>query len=145
MPGILVIAHAPLASALVSASRHVYSRDPCVASRRLIALDVAPDADVGAATAQARAGLAEADRGDGVLVLTDLLGATPGNVAASLVEPGRVAVVSGASMPMLLRALCYSTSDLEDVVEKALHGAVQGAQRVAAPGPGPEGGEGEPA
>lgn len=140
MPGILVIAHAPLASALVSASRHVYSRDPCVASRRLIALDVAPDADVETATAQARIGLAEADRGDGVLVLTDLLGATPGKVAASLADPGRVAVVSGASMPMLLRALCYSASNLEDVVEKALHGAAQGAQQVLSPGS--DGGEG---
>ena len=130
MVTIVVIAHRPLASALVEAARHVYSRDPCVASRQMVAMDVAPDADIGSAVEQAGVLLHEIDRGQGVLVLTDLIGATPGNVATQLAQPGRVAVVSGVNMPMLLRSLCYGDSILEELVAKATAGGVSGVQQL---------------
>jgi PTS system ascorbate-specific IIA component len=131
MVTIVVIAHRPLASALIEAARHVYSRDPCAASRQMVAMDVAPDADIGAAVAQAGELLREVDRGQGVLVLTDVIGATPGNVAARLALPGRVAVVSGVNLPMLLRSLCYGESNLDELVAKAAAGGVNGVQQLA--------------
>ncbi|HXY04946.1 MAG TPA: PTS fructose transporter subunit IIA [Burkholderiaceae bacterium] len=137
MPAIVVIAHEPLASALVSAAKHVYSRDPCAASRQLAGLDVAPDADTAVVIGQAQALLAQVDRGQGVLVLTDIPGATPGNVAARLAQPGRVAVVAGVNMPMLLRSLCYGDLNLEELVTKALAGGANGIQLLA-PAPSAE-------
>ena len=133
MVTIVVVAHRPLASALVEAARHVYSRDPCTASRQLVGLDIAPDADGGAALAQAQALVRDVDRGQGVLVLTDVIGATPGNVAARLACPGKVAVVAGVNLPMLLRSLCYGTSTLDDLAAKATAGGTSGVQLVAAP------------
>jgi PTS system ascorbate-specific IIA component len=130
MVTIVVIAHRPLASALVEAARHIYSRDPCAASRQMVAMDVAPDADIGSAVEQAGVLLREIDRGQGVLVLTDVIGATPGNVATQLAQPGRVAVVAGVNMPMLLRSLCYGDSSLEELVAKATAGGVNGVQQL---------------
>jgi len=130
MASILVIAHRPLASALVAAAQHVYSRDPCAAMRRLLCLDVAPDAQAEATLERARALLQEADHGDGVLVLADLYGATPGNVAAKLAQPGRVEVIAGVNLPMLLRALCYGDSPLEELANKALAGGSGGLLQI---------------
>jgi len=132
MVAIVVVAHRPLASALIEAARHVYSRDPCLASRHLTGMDVAPDADVAGVLSQARALVRAADQGNGVLVLTDMLGATPGNVAAQLASPDQVAVIAGVNMPMLLRALCYGESDLATLVAKATAGAAAGVQQIAA-------------
>lgn len=130
MVSILVIAHAPLASALVTAARHVYSRDPCTAAAFLSGLDVAADAQLPATIAAANACVAQADHGQGVLVLTDIIGATPANVAARLARPGQVAVAAGVNLPMLLRALCYGEQSLEAVLAKALAGGSQGVQAL---------------
>ncbi len=134
MASILILAHHPVASALVEAARHVYSRDPCAASRQVVALDIAPDAPVGEAIENASAVVRDLDRGNGVLVLTDIVGATPANVAAHLADAGKVAVVAGVNLPMLLRALCYGTSDLDTLVEKAIAGGTQGV-RLVTPAP----------
>jgi len=132
MVGILVIAHRPVASALVQAARHVYSRDPCAASRQMVAMDVDPES--GAASDEQAAALVErVNQGGGVLVLTDVIGATPGNVAARLARAGQVAVVAGVNLPMLLRALCYGASNLEELARKALAGGVTGVIELAPP------------
>jgi len=138
MAGILLIAHQPLASALEQSARHVFSRDPRCAEYRLRALDVEPDADPALLEQRARALLAEADDGRGVLVLTDCLGATPANVAARLAQPGAVEVVAGANLPMLLRALCYCDSALDALAEKALAGGTRGIASIG-PTPAPDG------
>lgn len=131
MVAILVIAHSPLASALVTAARHVYSRDPIAASRHLTGLDVAADAPLPETIATAGELLEHADCGQGVLVLTDIVGATPANVAASLSRPGRVAVASGVNLPMLLRALCYcERGSLDELLTKALDGGTRGVQQL---------------
>ena len=66
-----------------------------------------------------------------MLVLTDAFGATPGNVASQLAETGRVAVIAGANLPMLLRALCYRDGQLAETVDKAVAGGTQGVMQVA--------------
>ncbi|MFN9940154.1 MAG: PTS sugar transporter subunit IIA [bacterium] len=65
-------------------------------------------------------------------MLTDAFGATPGNVASAVAETGRVAVVAGVNLPMLLRALCYRDGTLAETVEKAMAGGTQGIVQVAA-------------
>ena len=72
----------------------------------------------------------EVDGGDGVLILTDAIGATPGNVATRLADTDQVEVLAGVNLPMLLRAVCYRGDRLPDVAEKALAGGRQGMQRV---------------
>ncbi len=131
MIGVLLIAHRPLASALAAAASHVYSCAPERAEDRVRVLDVEPGGDVAAATAAARAMAREIDDGSGVIVLTDAFGATPGNVASQLAEAGRVAVVAGVNLPMLLRVLCYRDGKLADTVDKALAGGTQGVMQVA--------------
>lgn len=130
MVAVVVIAHRPLASALVEAVRHIYSRDPTAASRELAALDVEPDARADEVLAAASALVATADRGQGVLVLTDVAGATPANVAARLAQPGRVAVAAGVNLPMLLRSVCYAPLALDEVLAKALEGGVRCVQEL---------------
>jgi PTS system ascorbate-specific IIA component len=131
MIGILLIAHAPLGAALAAAAAHVYACAPERAGAQLRVLDVQPDSDMQANLAKARALAREIDTGSGVLVLTDAFGASPGNVATEMAEPGRVAVIAGVNLPMLLRALCYREGSLAETTEKALAGGTQGVMQVA--------------
>jgi PTS system ascorbate-specific IIA component len=131
MTGIVVIAHAPLASALGQCVEHVYSCEPGVTRREVRVLDVTPGETFEASVARARALVAEVDAGQGVLVLTDAFGATPGNVATQLADPGHVAVVAGVNLPMLLRAVCYRAGPLAELVTKAMSGGEQGILQVS--------------
>jgi PTS system mannose-specific IIA component len=70
------------------------------------------------------------DTGAGVLVITDVKGGTPANCCNKLADAGRVEVIAGISLPMLLRAITYRTDTLDVVVEMALAGAQSGAVRV---------------
>jgi PTS system ascorbate-specific IIA component len=131
MVGILLIAHAPLATALAAAAAHVYACAPEVAGAQLRTFDVQPDSDTAANVALCRALVREIDSGSGVLVLTDAFGSSPGNVATQLAETGRVTVIAGVNLPMLLRALCYRDGALAEAAEKALAGGTQGMMQVA--------------
>jgi len=130
MTGIVLIAHAPLASALESCVEHVYSCEPGMAKANLRALDVPPGAQPEELQARAQQLVNEVDSGAGVLVLTDAFGATPGNLASQLAETGRVSVIAGVNLPMLLRAICYREGTLAEVAEKALSGGQQGMMQV---------------
>ena len=129
MPGILIIAHAPLASALRACAEHVYGSTP----PGLEALDVQPDADTQALLGQAEQAIARLSAGGGeVLVLADTAGATPCNTARRLVfdvaGAARLRLVGGVNLPMLLRCLCYRAQGLDRLVELA----VEGGQRAIA-------------
>lgn len=132
MTGIVLIAHAPLASALAQCAEHVYTCEPGM-RREVRALDVAPGEPVEAAVARARELVQQVDGGQGVLVLTDAFGATPGNIAAQLAEPGRVMVIAGVNLPMLLRAVCYRSGGVAEVAAKAIAGGEQGIVQVGTP------------
>jgi PTS system ascorbate-specific IIA component len=73
------------------------------------------------------------DLGAGVLVLTDIYGATPCNIACRLLVPGRVEGVAGASLPMLMRVLTYRNEPLEALVQRAISGGRDGVARMPCP------------
>jgi PTS system mannose-specific IIA component len=135
MIGLLVIAHAPFAQALLDCAYHVYGCDPHHCDHTA-AIDVEPNAEPAAVLAQARRLFESLDSGDGVLVLTDLFGATPANVATQLARGAHAEVLCGANLPMLLRALSYrSSAALPALVEKAMSGASAGVMKIASQAP----------
>lgn len=101
MIGVIVISHEPLGTAMIQCTRHIFGRMPA----QLAALDVIPDEDPVRALEAARALVSRINDGSGVLVMTDIFGATPSRIAAQLVEHGRVSVVAGVNLPLLVRAL----------------------------------------
>ncbi len=126
MPGLMIIAHAPLASSLKTVAEHTFP--DC--AMRLEALDVFPDAPLEEIERQARAMLARV-RSPEALVFTDVFGATPCNVAQRLADGLQVKVVAGVNVPMLWRSLCYAGEPLDAVVARAMAGATQGVMQVA--------------
>jgi PTS system ascorbate-specific IIA component len=126
MPGLMIIAHAPLASSLKTVAEHTFP--DC--SRVLEALDVPPDMPIEEVEARAREMLARV-RSPEALIFTDVFGATPCNVAQRLGDGVQVRVIAGVNVPMLWRSLCYSAEPLEAVVMRALSGATQGVMQVA--------------
>ncbi len=130
MNGILIIAHAPLASAFRQCVLHVFPDSDA----GVVALDVNPQTLPEETLAQART-LLERLGTPQALVLTDLFGATPCNVAQKLVDGVATRLVTGLNLPMLLRAVCYRDEPLDALVARALVGATQGAMQVAVTAP----------
>ena len=126
MPGLLIIAHAPLASSLKAVAQHTFP--DC--GRRLVALDVEPEDTVEVIEGRARALLAQLGSPD-ALIFTDVFGATPCNVAQRLADGVHVKVIAGVNVPMLWRSLCYADETLDAVVARAVSGATQGVMQVA--------------
>ena len=126
MPGLMIIAHAPLASSLKAVAEHAFPDCAHV----LEALDVAPDAPLEEVEARAREMLARV-RSPEALILTDVFGATPCNVAQRLGDGVQVRVIAGVNVPMLWRSLCYATEPLEALMMRAMAGATQGVMQVA--------------
>lgn len=124
MPGLLVIAHAPLASALQQVAQHTYP--DC--QRNLQVLDVGPGMSADDVEAAARGLMAGTDQW---LVLTDVFGATPCNAAQRLASE-QVRVLAGVNVPMLWRTLCYASQPLDALAERALQGGANGIVNAAA-------------
>ncbi len=121
MPNLLVIAHAPLASALRQVAEHTFP--DCAPTLAVLDVDIGMcAADVETA---ARALMDQADQPEW-LVLTDVFGATPSNGAQRLAGE-HVQVLSGVSVPMLWRALCYAgQKPLAELARRAMQGAITG-------------------
>jgi PTS system mannose-specific IIA component len=126
MVGILLMTHAPLGQAFIAAVAHVF-RGP---TEHFEAIDVTADQDTNEVNCLAHEAIQRLDEGDGVLVITDIKGGTPSNCCNALAEAGRVEIIAGISLPMLLRAITYRRDTLDVVVEMALAGAQNGAVRV---------------
>jgi mannose PTS system EIIA component len=122
MIGILIVAHGAFGEALIHSASHTLGKRPL----RVRQVGITVHDDPEAMLPQARELLAQIDDGHGVLVLTDIYGATPGNIALQLLVPGKVEGISGVNLPMLIRALTYRDQDLATVVEKALSGGAEG-------------------
>ena len=130
MNGIFIIAHAPLASAFRECALHVFPEN----AAGVVALDVQPDMPPEETLAQARVMLAQIGTPQ-TLVLTDIFGATPCNVAQKLVDGVSARLLTGINLPMLLRVVCYRQEPLDALVARALAGATQGVMPVAVTAP----------
>jgi len=126
MIGVFLVTHGTLGESLIQNVCHVLNKRPPLIAQLGVAaqddpLDILP---------LARLLLKEVDGGEGVLVMTDVFGATPGNLTLKLLHPGRADAVSGVSLPMLLRALTYRERGMETMLQKAISGARDGVVRL---------------
>ena len=129
MIGIFLITHGSLGESLVQCACHVLNKRP----PQIAQLGVSGQDDPLDALPLARDMMKLVDSGRGVLLLTDIFGATPSNIALKLLEPGRVEGVSGVSLPMLLRALNYREKDMETLVTKTVAGGRDGVMLMKSP------------
>ncbi|MGF6730562.1 PTS system mannose-specific IIA component [Paraburkholderia youngii] len=133
MAGILIIAHAPFATALRDCISHIYGGLPA----RIGVIDVSPDCDPAQVVAFANSEVARLKEENGALVLTDMFGATPANIAGRLATEPDVRVLCGVNLPMLVRAVCYRATPLDTLVDKALAGATKGVHSIGPAAPEP--------
>ena len=133
MNAILIIGHAPLAHALRQCALHVFP--DCAAS--VAAIDVQPNLSPEETLATARIALQQLRQPGikGVLVLTDIFGATPSNVAQKLVDGVTSRLITGVNLPMLLRAVSYRHETLDALVSRAVIGGTQGVMQVGVTAP----------
>lgn len=122
MIGILLITHGSYGEALVQNACHVLNKRPA----QLAQLGVAPQDDPLDLLSLARRMLDLVDNGKGVLVMTDVFGASPANLALKLLEAGRIEGLAGANLPMLLRALTYRDKGMETLLQRARDGGRDG-------------------
>jgi mannose PTS system EIIA component len=130
MNHIVIIAHAPLASALRQCALHVFP--DC--AEVVTALDVQPNMPPEETAAQARVLMAQSSLPN-ALFLTDIFGATPCNVARALTDGVHSRLITGVNLPMLLRSVTYRHENLDALVQRALAGGAQGVMQVAVTAP----------
>ena len=122
MIGILIVAHDALGDSLASAVTHVLGARPS----QFECLGVAASDDPLNLLPKARDLVRALDTGDGVLIFSDIYGATPSNLAAKLLIPGKVEAVAGVNLPMLVRAFSYRAKGMETMIKKAISGGCDG-------------------
>ena len=122
MIGVLIVTHGEIGRALLESASQILGN----AQTQTATLSVWRQDDPDDLILRAREILEQIDAGDGVLVLTDIFGATPGNVVSRLLENGQVEGVSGVSLPMLLRVLTSRNGSLSAAVQRAVSGGAEG-------------------
>jgi mannose PTS system EIIA component len=130
MNGILIIAHAPLATALRQCVLHVFPDS----ANAVMALDVQPNVPPEETLAQARALMTQSGMPN-TLVVADVFGATPCNVAQKLIDGVHSKLITGVNLPMLLRTVSYRHESLDALISRAMIGATQGVLQVAVTAP----------
>lgn len=122
MIGILLITHGSYGEALVQNACHVLNQRP----PQLNQLGVAAQDDPLDLLPLARQMLGVVDNGQGVLILTDIFGASPSNLSLKLLKPGSIEGIAGVNLPMLLRALTYRERGMEVLLTRAIAGGRDG-------------------
>ena len=130
MIGLLILAEKKLGDGLIAAAAHTLGiRPPQLAATDIDYTETPENMD-----AILRAGIQKMDQGDGVLILADVYGATHTNVACHLLARGRIELITGVNLPMLLRALNYRHLKMDDLIDKALSGGSGGIICAGNPG-----------
>jgi PTS system ascorbate-specific IIA component len=128
MIALLIVAHGNLGDSLIQCATHVLGQRP----EALENLDLSACEDPAQMLDQAQDRLNQLDRGDGVLILTDVYGATPCNTVCKILRTRKVEAVAGVNLPMLLKALTYRDRDMATLVEKAVVGGQAGIFHIHA-------------
>ncbi len=123
---LLIVAHGNLGDSLIQCASHVLGQRP----EQLESLDLSASDDPGEMLEQARAQIARLDQGKGVLILTDVYGATPCNTVCKLIQHEQVEAVAGVNLPMLLKALNYRNETLALLIRKAVRGGQDGVMYI---------------
>ena len=132
MVGIVIVAHTPVASAMLGFAEHAFGDLP----ERVRAVDVPPYEDIKVSFDRVFEAAKKVNSGNGILVLTDVMGATPANVASKLdatgpsAELGNVIVLTGLNLPMLMRCITHRGESLEELAAKVLQGGQNGILRL---------------
>jgi PTS system mannose-specific IIA component len=105
MIGIVIVSHGRLANELIAVAEHVVGPQ-----ENVVPICIAPEEDMEQCRENIMAAVAEVNRGDGAVILTDMFGGTPSNLAISVMEPGVVEVVAGINVPMLVKLLSVRES-----------------------------------
>ena len=122
MIGLFLVTHTTYGESLIQCACHVLNRRP----PQIAQLGVAAQDDPLDALPLARDMLKFVDSGDGVLIMTDIYGATPANMSLKLLEPGRIEGIAGVNLPMLLRAITYRDKDMPTLITRAVAGGRDG-------------------
>lgn len=120
--GLLIITHNQIGQALLNTASNMLGGCPMDCA----VISLPPDADTDAMLQEARRRSLELNKGEGVLVLTDMYGSTPSNIAAALGESKDIIVVAGINLPMLIRVMNYPQLDLDQLANKAVTGGNDG-------------------
>jgi len=126
MIGILIVAHGTLGESLSAAVTHVLGSRP----QQFASMSVAASDDPAQLLPKARQLVQSLDTGDGVLIFSDIYGATPCNLAGKLLVSGKVEAVAGVNLPMLVRALTYRDKGMDTMIKKAISGGCDGVLHV---------------
>ena len=122
MIGILIITHGTFGDSLLECAEHMLGKTP----PQLASLAVSSKDDPNSVIPEALSLVAQVNSGEGVLVLSDMYGATPCNIVTRILQPGVIEGVAGVNLPMLVRVMNYRQESLPALVEKALSGGREG-------------------
>ena len=126
MIGLFLITHATYGESLIQCACHVLNKRPL----QIAQLGVSLQDDPQDLLPLARDMLKLVDAGDGVLIMTDLYGATPSNITSKLLIPGHVEGLAGVNLPMLLRALTYRDKGMDTLLTRAIAGGRDGVLNI---------------
>lgn len=116
--GLLLITHEGIASSLLNTAKKILGVCPLATRALEVPLDYPPEE----IQKQAQSYIETLDKGNGVLILTDLYGGTPSNISKSILSTSGLCLVSGLNLPMLIRILNYPELSLKEMAEKAMTG-----------------------
>lgn len=128
MIGILIIAHGNFGDSLIQCMTHVLGKRP----EGIAAMQVAGTDSPRELVPSAQRMVAALDEGEGVLIITDIFGASPANLACKLLVPGRVEAVAGANVPMLVRAMTYRGRGMDTLLKRVVSGGCEGVFHIEA-------------
>lgn len=120
--GLLIITHEKFGEVVLENTLHILGMCPLNTKTLSVPFNADPDELLD----KARELVQSLDEGDGVLIFTDLYGATPSNIAHRLVQLEPVRIITGLNMPMMMRVMNYPALNIDQLVEKAINGGQEG-------------------